>query len=115
MKVKSKFYDDVCVITVSGKMMGGPESAKLREEIKSLIDNKTIKFIIDMKNVKWLNSLGVGVLISSYTSVHNAGGDIRLAFLTEKAQSLLFITKLIQVFKTYDNIDEALKSYKSGS
>ncbi len=113
MKVKSKLYDDVCVLTLKGKMMGGPESSKLREEIKSHLENNTLKFVIDMKNVKWLNSLGVGVLMGAFTTVKNAGGDVCLASLTEKAQSLLFITKLIQVFKTYENIDAALESYKN--
>ena len=113
MEVRSKFYDDVCVLTISGVMTEGSEYCKLSQEIKSHIGNNTMKFIIDMKNVKWLNSLGVGILMSAYTTVQNAGGDIRLTSLTGEAQSILFMTKLIQVFKTYKNIDEALESCKS--
>lgn len=111
MTVDSTYHADVCVITLSGKMIDGIEYCKLSKEIKSHIGNDIVKFIIDMKNVKWLNSLGVGILMGAYTTIQNAGGDVRLTSLTGKVQNLLFTTKLIQVFKTYENIDEALKSY----
>lgn len=109
MEIKSKFYDAVCVLAIYGKMMGGEESNKLYDEIKLQIENGNLKFIIDMKHVKWLNSGGIGVLMNVFTTVYNAHGNICLADLSEEAKSLLTVTKLIQIFKVRKNVDEALK------
>ena len=113
MSVKEKIIDDVAVLTVKGKMMGGPETDEVHEKIKSLIADDVTKVILDLSSVKWMNSWGIGVLMSSFTSLVNADGWLKLAGVTEKINSLLMITQIITFFEHYDNVERALASYKS--
>lgn len=113
MEIKTKYYDEVCVLAIHGKMMGGSESNKLYDEVKSNLEDGTLKFIIDMKYVKWLNSGGIGVLMNVFTTVYNAHGNICLADLSEEARSLLTVTKLIQIFKVSESVAAALENFKS--
>jgi anti-sigma B factor antagonist len=65
---------------------------------------------MDLSKVDWMNSSGLGILISGLTTIKNAGGELRLAKVTDKIQSLLLITKLISVFSTHDSVEDALMS-----
>lgn len=111
MKLKEKIEGDVAVITVSGNMMGGPETNALHEKIKSLIADGIKKVVIDLKGVKWMNSSGLGVLMACMTSLNNAGGKLKLASVTEKVQSLMMITQLMRIFETFENADRAVASF----
>ncbi|HFE53382.1 MAG TPA: anti-sigma factor antagonist [Bacteroidetes bacterium] len=112
MTIKEERYGDVVVLAPKGKMMGGPETQALHDRVKQLIEEGVRKVVIDLKDVKWLNSSGLGVLMGAMTSLRNAGGDLKLARVTEKVQSLFMITKLITIFDTYDDVDEAVKSFQ---
>ena len=111
MKVKEKIEGDVAVVTVSGNMMGGPESAELHEKIKSLIADDILKVVIDIKAVKWMNSSGLGILMACMSSLNQANGSLKLASVTEKVKSILIITKLIELFDTYENADRAVANF----
>lgn len=111
MKIKEKIQNDVAILTISGNMMGGPETQTLHDKVKSLIADGIHKVIVDLKKVKWLNSSGLGVLMASWGSLKNAGGDMKLANVAEKVHSILMITKLVQFFETYDSVDRAMASF----
>ncbi|GAB4335534.1 MAG: hypothetical protein Kow0037_15560 [Calditrichia bacterium] len=111
MKLKEKIEGDVAVITVSGNMMGGPETNALHEKIKSLLGDGIKKVVIDLKGVKWMNSSGLGVLMACMTSLNNAGGKLKLASVTEKVQSLMMITQLMRIFETFENAERAVASF----
>lgn len=111
MKIKEKFKEDIAILTVSGNMMGGPETQALHEKVKSLIADGTKKIVIDIKGVKWMNSSGLGVLMACFGTVSNAGGNLKLASVTDKVRSVLMITKLIEFFDTYENADRAVASF----
>ena len=111
MSIKSKTYGKVGALSIRGKMMGGPITEELRNEIKSFLGENIINIVINLKHVSWINSLGVGALMGVYTTVRNAGGDLRLCGLTEKVRSLMLITQLIKVFKTYETVKEAVDSF----
>ena len=115
MRVKEKVEEDIAVLTLSGKLMGGPDTQKLHEHIKGLVADNVLKVIVDLGKVKWLNSSGLGVLMASFTTVKNKGGNLVLANVTEKVNSLLMITKLMTVFKTFDSIDRAKASLNRGN
>jgi len=68
--------------------------------------------VIDMGGVNYVNSSGLGTLISALTTMRNAGGDLRLARIGEKVQNLFVITQLVKVFDTYETVERALASYK---
>ncbi len=112
MAVKEKIQGDVAVLQISGKLMGGEETREVHEKVKSLLGDGIKKIVIDVSNVKWLNSSGLGMLISCLTSVTSAEGTLKIAGATEKINSLLMITKLITVFDTYETVDRAVATFK---
>lgn len=111
MKVKTRMEGDVAVISVSGKLMGGPESDALRNEVKNLIDDGKKKFVVNLKGVPWINSTGLGALMAVYTSIQRSEGVLRLCHVSDRIQSLFMITKLLTIFDTYPSEDEAIESF----
>lgn len=113
MKVKEKMEGDVAVLTVSGNMMGGPDTSVLHDKVKSLIGDGFTGVVIDIKGVKWMNSSGLGILMACMSSLQQAGGRLKLASVTEKVKSILMITKLIEIFDTYESADLAIRAFES--
>ena len=111
MKVKTRMEGDVAIISVSGKLMGGPESDTLRNEIKNLIDDGSKKFVVDLKGVPWINSTGLGALMAVYTSIQRSEGVLKLCHVSDRIQSLFMITKLLTIFDTYPSESEAIESF----
>jgi len=111
MTLKTREQNKVLILEVKGKMMGGPDSQLFQDTIKDQIARGHKRFIFDLAGVDWMNSSGLGILIGALTSIKNAGGDLKLAAVTEKIQSLFLITKLVTIFDSYENTDEALKSF----
>lgn len=111
MTIKETIQGDVVIISLKGNLMGEPETTELRDKIKGLLQDGFIKIVLDVAAVKWMNSSGLGAIISSLTSVNNKGGDIRIAHVTEKIKSLFMITQLIKVFKTFDSTERAVASF----
>lgn len=112
MKVKIEKDGDVTIVHVGGKLMGGPESEELRNEIKTLIEAGDRKFVINLKSVPWINSTGLGALMAVYTSVQRSEGELKLCHVSDRIQSLFMITKLLTIFDTYPTQDEAVASFK---
>ncbi|UCG61416.1 MAG: STAS domain-containing protein [Candidatus Zixiibacteriota bacterium] len=109
MKFEDHLEGDVVVIDVSGKIMGGEETTLFHGRIHEYIQQNKKNFVIDLTKVDWMNSVGLGMLISALTTVKNAGGRLTLANIT-KIQSILTITRLISVFEHYDTRKDALKA-----
>lgn len=112
MKYSSTQKNDVLVYELKGKIMGGPESAAFHEELKKAVESGHKKFVFDLGGVDWMNSSGIGLLISAHTTARNNGGEMKLARATDKITSLLVITKLNSVFETYATVDEALARFR---
>ena len=108
MKIKEKIENQVAVLSLSGKMMGGPETTALHDHIRSLMNDGIDKVVIDLGGVKWINSSGLGVLMAAMTTLKNSEGQMKLANVTEKVESLLMITQLMRIFDTYDSIERAV-------
>ena len=112
MKLTHQEVDDIIVLVPKGKIMGGPDATLLHDKLHNFIDQSKKKIIIDLSKVELMNSTGLGILISGLTTMKNNGGELKLAAVTEKIQSLLTITKLITVFENYDTVDQAVGSFK---
>lgn len=112
MNIKEKMEGDVAVVALKGNLMGEPDTTEVREKVYSLLQDDVKKIVLDLGKVKWMNSSGLGSLIAAMTSVKNKGGDMRLANITEKVESVFMITQLIKVFKTYETVDRAVASFK---
>ncbi|KAA0226649.1 STAS domain-containing protein [bacterium] len=112
MNVREKNVGNTVVLELSGKIMGGPDASLLNDKLHELIDKGQTKIIADIGGVEWMNSSGLGILISGLTTMRNNGGELKLANVTERIQSLLMITKLLTVFETYESVDQAIASFK---
>lgn len=112
MRIKTSEKYDAVVITIKGNVMGGPEAQEFHELLGNFLDNAKTNIIIDLGGVKFMNSTGLGMLISGYTSVKNKGGSLKLANATDKINSLLVITKLVTIFENFESVDAAVESFK---
>ena len=115
MKIKRREEGDVVVLEVSGKVMGGPDSDTFKKLIAGLIDEGVKKVLVDLSAVPWMNSSGVGILISAYTSMRNADASVKFLNINERVKSILMVTKLLTVFESYYNEADALASFKPAS
>ncbi len=111
MKLKVGEKYNAAIVEIKGNVMGGPEAAEFSETLKKLMADGKKNIIIDLSEVKFMNSSGLGMLISGLTTVKNGGGVLKLANVTDKIQSLLMITKLITIFETFESVDDAVKSF----
>ncbi len=111
MKLNSREENGVVILEPKGKIMGGPDATAMHEMLHDLVEHGNKKVVIDLGGVDWMNSTGLGILISSLTTMRNNDGDLKLANVTEKIESLLTITKLVTVFETYDSTKEAIGSF----
>jgi len=112
MQIKEKIETGVAVLTFKGDLLGEPDTTKVREKIHSLVNDDIKHVIIDLGGVNYLNSSGIGSLISAMTTMRNAGGDLRLARIGNKVQNIFVITQLVKVFDTYETVERAMVSYK---
>ena len=112
MKLSSKEQGGIVILEPKGKIMGGPDASLLNDKLHECIEGSQNRIIIDLGQVDWMNSTGLGILISSYTTLRNTGGELKLVNVTDKIKSLLTITKLISVFESFDSVDEAVASFR---
>jgi anti-sigma B factor antagonist len=111
MKFDDLVQNNIVVLDVSGKIMGGEETTMFHGKIHEYITQNKKNFVIDLGKVDWMNSIGLGMLISAFTTVKNSGGRLVLANIT-KIESVLTITRLITVFEHFDSREDAIKSFK---
>lgn len=111
MKFDDLVQDDIVILEVSGKIMGGEETTMFHGKIHEYITQNKKNFVIDLAKVDWMNSIGLGMLISAFTTVKNSGGRLVLGNIS-KIESVLTITRLITVFEHYDTREEAIKAFK---
>ncbi len=109
MKFEDELTGDIVVLTVSGKIMGGDETTMFHGKIHEYIQLNKKKFVIDLTRVDWMNSVGLGMLISSLTTVKNSGGRLVLANIA-KIEQILVITRLVSVFEHYETREAAIKA-----
>jgi len=110
MKFQDNLENDIVIFEVSGKIMGGEETTLFHGKIHEYIQLNKKSMVIDLKNVDWMNSVGLGMLISALTTVKNSGGRLVLANI-DKIESILTITRLITVFEHFDTREDAIKSF----
>ena len=110
LRLKRKEVYGAIIVEVGGNLMGGPgpDAKKFHNFIKAPLSEGKTKIVVNLHKVKWANSLGVGMLISAFTSVRNAGGEMVLTHVTDRINSVFITTQLNRVFKTFDTDDEAV-------
>ncbi len=111
MKIKSTERYEAVVIELKGNVMGGDDTKDFNELLHKLIDEGKKQVVVDLSDVKFMNSSGIGMLISGLTTMKKAEGSMKLSGATDKIESLLVITKLITIFETFDDIEKAIGSF----
>jgi len=101
----------VTIVDLSGKITLGEGGVTLREEVRKLVGEGQKKIVLNLAEVNYIDSSGLGELVSAYTAVKNAGGELKLLNLTSKVRDLLVITKLVTVFDVKDDEASAVSSF----
>jgi anti-sigma B factor antagonist len=111
LKMTNREVDGVSVVALDGRIVLGEESNALREKVKSLIGEGKKKVVLNMANVTFIDSAGLGTLVAAHHSAKSQGAALKLAHLGSKFQEVLQITKLLTVFDVYNNEAEAVSSF----
>ncbi len=109
--IDSRLSGDVTILDVAGKITLGDGSVVLREKVKELVAGGNKKVLLNLGNVTYIDSSGIGELVAAFTSVSNSGGALKLLHLTKRVQDLLQITKLYTVFEVHDDEAKAIDSF----
>jgi anti-sigma B factor antagonist len=112
MEIRERAVDGVTVLDLSGKIVLGEGDVAVKERIKDLLADGQRKILLNLANVSYIDSAGLGALIGSYATVKRENGQMKLVNLTKRVQDLLAITKLITVFETFDNEGDAIAGFK---
>jgi anti-sigma B factor antagonist len=111
LKMSNREVDGVAIVALDGRIVLGEESTALREKVKSLIAEGKKKIVLNMDNITFIDSAGLGTLVSAHHSAKLAGASLRLCHLGSKFQEVLQITKLLTVFDVYDTEAAAVASF----
>jgi anti-sigma B factor antagonist len=111
LKLNTRQVGDIAVIDLSGRLTVGEGSSAIREEVQDLITTGTRKILMNLTEVTYIDSSGIGELVADFTSMSNAGGKLKLTGLTKAVRELLRVTKLTNIFDVHDDEAQALSSF----
>jgi len=111
VKIVNREVDGVSVVELDGRIVLGEESNALREKLKSLIAEGKKKIVLNMANIKYIDSAGLGTLVAGHVSAKSQGASVRLCHLGQKFHEVLQLTKLLTVFDVYDTEAAAVGSF----
>ncbi|HEX8853124.1 MAG TPA: STAS domain-containing protein [Pyrinomonadaceae bacterium] len=113
LNIRERQAGDVTILDMEGKITIGEGSVAVRGAVRRLLEEGKKKILLNLAAVGYVDSSGIGELVSSFTTINREGGELKLLNLTQKIQDLLAITKLLTVFDVYDDESAALNSFKS--
>lgn len=111
LKIAERDFGDVKVLDLKGKVTIGAGDAELRGAVVDMLDKGHKKLVLNLEELKYMDSSGVGELVSSFTTATNRGGQLKLAKLSGKILDLLQITQLLQVFDVHTTVEEAVAEF----
>ena len=112
LNVIEKEVNGVTVLELNGRITLGEESGQLRTKLKDLLSQGKTRLVLDLSEVSYIDSAGLGTLVAGFTSAQNQGANLKLASLTKRFNEQLNITKLVTVFDVFDNVQDAVKSFQ---
>jgi anti-sigma B factor antagonist len=115
MKIREEIKGEALILYLEGELMGGEESKPFQERIFKAIQEGNNRLVVDMSDVKWMNSSGLGVLMVGLTTLRSSGGDLKLIHVPDRVMRPIKITKLDQILQMYDSADEAIRSFGEGT
>jgi anti-sigma B factor antagonist len=115
MQIEERQASDVTLLDLKGKMTLGEGDELLKDKVNSLVLQGRRKILLNLADVPYIDSAGLGEIVRTYTTVSRQGGQLKLLNLTKRITDLLAITKLLTVFETYDNEADAVRSFSSSA
>ena len=115
MQITERQIGDVMILDLKGKITLGEGDELLKDKVNSIVSQGRRKIVLNLAEVPYLDSAGLGEVVRAYTTVSRQGGSLKLLNLTKRITDLLSITKLLTVFDTFDSEDEAVKSFSASA
>jgi anti-sigma B factor antagonist len=115
MQIEERPVGDVMILDLKGKITLGEGDELLKDKVNSLINQGQKKIVLNLADVPYIDSAGLGEIVRTYTTVSRQGGSLKLLNLTKRITDLLSITKLLTVFETYDAENEAVRSFATSA
>ena len=115
MQIEERTVGDVLVLDLKGKITLGEGDELLKDKVNSLVNQGQKKIILNLAEVPYIDSAGLGEIVRTYTTVSRQGGNLKLLNLTKRITDLLSITKLLTVFETFDAESEAVRSFSASA
>ncbi len=113
MQIEERTVGDVLILDVKGRITLGEGDEILKDKVNSLLNQGLKKIVLNLAEVPYIDSAGLGEIVRTYTTVSRQGGSLKLLSLTKRITDLLAITKLLTVFETYESENEAVQSFSS--
>jgi anti-sigma B factor antagonist len=115
MQIEERAVGDVVVLDLKGRVTLGDGDELLKDKVNSLVNRGFKKIVLNLAEVPYVDSAGLGEIVRTYTTVSRQGGSLKLLNLTKRISDLLSITKLLTVFETFDSESEAIKSFPAAA
>jgi anti-sigma B factor antagonist len=115
MQIEERIVGDVVMLDLKGKITLGEGDELLKDKVNSIVSQGRRKIVLNLADVPYLDSAGLGEVVRAYTTVSRQGGSLKLLNLTKRITDLLSITKLLTVFDTFDSEDEAVRSFSASA
>ena len=115
MQIEQRAVGDVVVLDVKGRVTLGEGDEMLKDKVNSLVNQGHKKIVLNLAEVPYIDSAGLGEVVRTYTTVSRQGGSLKLLNLTKRITDLLSITKLLTVFETFDSENEAVRSFSASA
>jgi len=114
MNIQKSPEGEVMILNLSGKIMGGPDYEKFHSEIKTLIKEGCVDILLNMSKVTWINSTGLGILVSAFHTLKKNGGQMKICEVSPRIDNILNVTQLKLVFDTHESQKDALAAFNAG-
>ena len=115
MQIEQRAVGDVTVLDLKGRVTLGEGDELLKDKVNSLLNQGVKKIVLNLADVPYIDSAGLGEIVRTYTTVSKQGGTLKLLNLTKRITDLLSITKLLTVFETFDNENDAVRSFSQSA
>ena len=115
LKLTKRTVDGILAVEANGRIVFGEESSLLRDDVKKAIADGAKRIVLNLGEVNYIDSGGLGTLVALHTTAHNAGGTIKLANLTKRVGDLMQVTKLLTVFEVHPSEYEALEAFRKAA
>ena len=113
LRIAERVVEGITVLDLAGRLVLDEGDATFREHITDLLERGRTLIVLNLKDVSYIDSAGVGVMVAKYLTVRRAGGDMKLLHLTPRSNRVMTITKLLTVFEAFDDEQEAIRSFKA--